>query len=361
MNDDIEITADVARHFAVVIGIDLYESSDILPPLRGPRNDANSFARWLADSGRLLKDHVQVVKASFRADESEPISHPLVPTLDDIHDALDRANRDVKALNGGRSGVVPNSRLYIFVAGHGMAKVRASAALFAPNARPHMWGRALNLQECIDWYKEHGPFAEVAVFADVCRTRYEKVGLMGLPFTVAPCPGDKKLWIFFATLDDDEAFEDPFTSPDPSSNRGYFSRALTECLSSAIWDAGYVTSSELSKNIRKRVQDLSEPLGPARQTCATEAPGVIDPPLVFSPPAGYCRVKVVVESTAQNGALELRDDSLQTIAHLDPAATGDVWQLALAPGDYSLVWSRGTLDVPEHAFRAMNGTVTVHV
>ena len=58
----------------------------------------------------------------------------------------------------------------------------SSAALLAVDAGKGMWGEALDLQACAQWYIDHGPFFEVIILADCCRSRYRDVSLPGVNF-----------------------------------------------------------------------------------------------------------------------------------------------------------------------------------
>lgn len=149
-------------HYAVVVGINFYNSRE-LPPLSGPMNDAEDFVRWLETDGGLHPDNIRSIPASANAADK-----PLRPTLAAIHEALNNINMDLLAQRADVK-VVPNSRLYIFVAGHGMAQKGVTAALFSTEAVKGLWGYMLNLQGCLQWYRDSGPFEEVVMFADVCR------------------------------------------------------------------------------------------------------------------------------------------------------------------------------------------------
>jgi hypothetical protein len=201
-------------HYAVVVGINFYTVSNILGPLSGPLNDASKFASWLERDGGLHPDNIRVVPASASSSEK-----PLKPTLTEIHETLSNVNNELFEIQRIRQpGVpipepVPGSRLYIFVAGHGMARKGVTAAIFSTEAgKAGIWAHVLSLQSCLQWYLDSGPFEEVVMFADVCRKRYEGVPIMNLPFNENKRPGDKRLITYYATSDGDLAYEDPAIS-----------------------------------------------------------------------------------------------------------------------------------------------------
>lgn len=348
-------------HYAVVVGINYYISPE-LPPLSGPLNDANKFVRWLEQEGGLDPANIRPVPAS-----ASPDDRPLEPTITAIHAALDNVNAELFAILGDEPGIVPDSRLYIFVAGHGMAQRGVAAALFSTEARHKNWGYVLNLQNCYQWYKDSGPFQEVIMFADVCRKRYEGVNTVGLPFDNDKNPGRKRLIIYYATSDGDPAYEDPVGgASEPDDRRGYFSRALTECLSTAVDPkVGYVTSLSLAESIDSRVHELSE--GHVRPPQDCEAEGSIYPPLHFGPDrSGYSNnypVTIRIANQVYGPELQLLDGSLKVVIDkFFPKATGDQWQRTLQPGLYELAWA----DIPTAAdkgkrFKVIDKPETVDV
>jgi hypothetical protein len=360
MNEDVNKNE---HHYAVVIGINLYYSK-LLPDLRGPIKDAGEFVRWLEASGGLKGDNIRVVPASVRSSDKDPLPEPLTPTLLSIHRTLLNVNDEMFAVLAPDANFVPDSRLYIFAAGHGMAKVGETASLFSTEADKGMWGYTLNLKGCLEWYRDFGPFAEVIMFADVCRTRYDDVGIVGLPFDRVPHSGDKRLIIYYATSDGDQAFEDTdaaVPNPRPDDKRGYFSRALTESLSSAVdLKEGYVTSVSLAQSVRKRVRELSVGNVNPPQVCLTE--GAIDPPLYFGPRRDGYPVQIRIISQVDRGELQLLDGSLNQIDNFGPNSTGVVWERYLQPGLYELSWkapvSPGNTGI---SFKVVDEPVTVDV
>ena len=354
-------------HYAVVIGINIYRS-DRLPSLSGPSNDAKDFKHWLKTEAGLNPDNIREVEASASSADD-----PLQPTLLSIHKALSNVNaelfgiqRDYFPFSDGKPGVVPNSRLYIFVAGHGMAQKSVTAALFAPEAVDEMWGYLLSLNSCVEWYTEYGPFAEVVMFADVCRGRYPNVGSMGLPFNQVECSDysdEPRTIIYYATSNNDVALEDTAEEvPDPNDRRGYFSRALTECLSTAVDPLqGYVTSVRLARDVRLRVAELSSAKGRPPQVCRTK--GDVEPPLLFGPKRSPYPVTIRLVSEARGEELQLRDGVYQVIASFFHKTVGDIWQTSpLWPGLYDLVWANTpTLEGDEIRFSVTDKPESVDV
>jgi hypothetical protein len=354
------------NHYAVVVGINLY-SSPLLPALHGPTRDAEDFVHWLKTSGGLKDSNIRTVPASARSSGAEPLN----ATLFSIHRALLNVNEEMSAILGKKGKVIPGSRLYIFVAGHGMSKAGETATLFSTEAGRGMWGYSLSLKSCLDWYRYYGPFAEVVMFADVCRTSYEDVGVMGLPFDKQRRKGKKRLIVYYATTDGDQAYEDAAAEvPNPDDRRGYFSRALIESLSSAVdYRKGYVTNVSLAESLSLRVGELSAQKVHPPQECLTE--GVISPPLFFGPrriayPTGKAEqaypLKIRVVSQLGGVELQLLDGSLTVIDRFYPKSAGDTLQKSLPTGLYDLQWKATPTAAYEiKRIRVEGGPVTVDV
>jgi hypothetical protein len=367
------------NHYAVVIGINLYTSSSLLPDLHGPTRDAEDFVHWLETSGGLKSSNIRKVPASARREvpaavrspDDDPLSSHLNPTLLSIHRTLLNVNEEMSAILGDNTKVIPGSRLYIFVAGHGMSKVGETATLFSTEAGKGMWGYSFSLKSCLDWYREYGPFAEVVMFADVCRTRYEDVGVMGLPFDKQIRGGEKRLIIYYATSDGDQAYEDTEADvPDPDDRRGYFSRALIESLASAVdHDKGHVTSVSLADSVKLRVHQLSAGVVHPPQECLIE--GTISPPLFFGPrriaypvqePSEVYPVRMRVVSQLCGVELQLLNGSLTLIDRFYPKSVGDIWEKFLPGGLYDLQWKvTSTAEYEIKTIRVEGGPVTVDV
>lgn len=364
------VNENTENHYAVVIGINLY-SSQLLPALHGPTRDAKDFVHWLETSGGLKSSNIRVVPASVRSSDAAPLPEPLNPTLFSIHQALLNVNEEMSIILGRSAKVIPGSRLYIFVAGHGMSKAGETATLFSTEAGKGMWGYAFSLKSCLDWYRDYGPFAEVVMFADVCRTRYEDVGVMGLPFDKRRRKGKKRLIIYYATTDGDQAYEDSEADvPNPDDRRGYFSKALIESLGSAVdYNEGYVTSVSLADTVSLKVNQLSAGKVHPPQECLTE--GVIAPPLYFGPrrmasavqkPNEVYPVQIRVSGQLCGIELQLLDGSLTVLDRFYPESIGYIWRKSLPRGLYELQWkTTPTAECEIKRIRVQGGPVTVDV
>lgn len=242
-------------HYAVVVGIDQYPGG--LPPLKGPVNDARAFADWLVSGsgGGLPVDNVAVVVSP---DEATTLEHA-TPTKERIDAALWRAIKAARAAvrslpEEERTQAQATTRLYFFVAGHGILPQGGQAALLDATAEPD---RPLNLELSgyVGYFTRDGTFAQVCTFADCCRTldRLANPGphTFGEPFETGEHTDTLTAW---AATAGNRAFEETTDSPD--GYRGYFSRALVEGLAGEAVDpaTGFVTGLELTAYTRRVVR-----------------------------------------------------------------------------------------------------------
>jgi hypothetical protein len=139
------------RDFAIVIGINLYEHSRELDELKGPRNDAEEFIRWLRQDYSLanLEEHNLI-----RRIESPDFSEIRIAVSALLHKIESSAGR----------------RLYIFCAGHGFETTSRDAGVYTSDYIESMNGARWNLMRTANWLRDSGRFQEVIVFMDCCRT-----------------------------------------------------------------------------------------------------------------------------------------------------------------------------------------------
>jgi hypothetical protein len=155
---------------AVVIGIRRYPDatapSKWITNLNGPDNDAAKVAEWLRqeDRGGLPHDNVRVVRS---ADFPEPFDDQVGPQQLAIHGALnDVARLPTTAFEGQYTG----RRLYIYVSGHGYAKMRNEAALVTAEADKDRPANIL-ITSWLNWFWNAARFKEFVLWADCCATR----------------------------------------------------------------------------------------------------------------------------------------------------------------------------------------------
>ncbi len=329
-----------AAHYAVVVGINYYRS---FTPLSGALNDARRFAEWLVapSGGGLDPDNVRCVPATEEFSDGD--HSRLMPRVGDILDAIADVNEEMRARLRSSPEEYARSRIYIYVAGHGMSAPSVPAALFTVEARQGSWGSALDLRALAHWYEEYGPFAEVVLFADCCRSRFRDVGVIGMPFEKEEMPyramgASPRVVTFYATLPDELSYEGP---TDTDAHRGVFSAALEQALSDAVSPIGYVTHVSLEANVRARITALTAPPYPQPpQTCQMQAS--LHPLVVFGPQRLQALVTIAVPVPAGKdftaGHIELLTSERQLVAASSRDLEGTTWEVRVKSGLYRCQW-----------------------
>jgi Caspase domain len=207
------------NHFALVIGINDYPN---FKSLKGPKDDALNFYKWLIDSetgGGLKKENVLL----FQSDNTKPFKDEIDIELDKLLDQVDKSD----------TSVIPR-RFYFYFSGHGLGLTSTDVGLCLP-----IWGtikfqmKALKMMNYVDNIKSKGQFHEVFVFLDCCRTSLLVAG--GEEFSSAilkPFP-DAKHVILYATSNTNPSFEAPISEAGAEKTdkiNGFFTTALIEAL-----------------------------------------------------------------------------------------------------------------------------------
>ncbi|GGI43889.1 hypothetical protein BCL57_000187 [Agromyces flavus] len=271
-------------HYGVVVGINRYPGG--YRELKGPVADARAFAVWLtaARQGGLPKENVRLVTTQRPFPKSLGEARPTKELIDDAlwesYKAL-RAKLDA-APEEHRTELRKQSRLYLFVAGHGIMPGGGDAALLDAKAeldRP----TNLDLGRYLDWFRRDGLFAEVCIFADCCRG-FELLAEPGSPGfgRAGRAPEAVRFLLALATSSGELSFED--VTSDADEWRGHFSYALMQGLNGAAADpeTGLVTSDALIAYARRIVTDRTAGLGPGRQQSVPEP--VVSGSLTFGQP-----------------------------------------------------------------------------
>lgn len=247
-------------HYAVVVGINRYPA---IGDLQGARGDAGRFRDWLVDpeGGDLPEGNVTLVTAS---PDEERIADVMsaVPTRENVDRALYRANCAVKQAMESRpeeewEAARQRTRLYFFLAGHGVVVDINSTALLMANAAFDLLGNHLAVRPYLDWYESSSPFREIVCFADCCRTSSGS-GLpfsFGPPFTTTPGALEKvDCFVGYATSLGDPAYEEQ--NADPDLARGHFTTALIDGLRGrSVTGKGVITSDSLADYVVRHVED----------------------------------------------------------------------------------------------------------
>ncbi|MGH4031913.1 caspase family protein [Actinomycetota bacterium Odt1-20B] len=318
-------------HYAVVVGINRYPA---ISDLRGPRGDAQRFAEWLVDpaGGDVPAANVTLVAAT---EEDEQVTDYTCakPTTANVVRALIRAHDAVRQALEERPESWAETRLYVFLAGHGIAPFGGDAALLMADAAMHMLGNHIAVGKYVEWYESASPFHEVVFFADCCRTRFGTVAPFAPPFTETNETPDKVNWLIgYAASLGDPAYES--LPADPDQARGYFTTALLEGLRGAggatVTD-GAVTSDKLRNYVQQHVLERARGVVSQRATFRTQ----LSEPLVLARLQGNGAYPVTLRFPAGfRGWVELRgrlDEPRRVFVEKDESVE------SLVPGLYRMI------------------------
>ena len=252
-------------HFAVVTGINKYPG--IETQLTSARSDARRFHEWLVDPRGGAVPEKQACFVAIEAEEEDMATtiFNAKPLRTQVNHALLSMHDKVYAEIGNEQEVWDKTRLYIYIAGHGVVPPAGRGALlFADSAPTKYWGDYLDLMQYELYYEKQYLFKEVILLADCCRETFE-----GLPVAIEPPFGNFRKppespcrVIGFATAWGRKAGEPISYGSDDSNGRGFFTRALLEGLrgKAADPDTGEVEIGRLATYVRRRVPRLAAEL-----------------------------------------------------------------------------------------------------
>ncbi len=325
-----------AFHFAIVMGIPHYPG---ISDLQSAGRDAASFYDWLVQDAGVPAANIEKVIAAQPA----PALWDARPTRTEFNNALRSLHQRLQQAIAPDPLRWKESRLYIYVSGHGIAPDGSEAALLMANAGSDAWGENIPCHAYLRRYEKCQYFAEVVIFADCCRLR-ESAEFLGPPFN---CDGGTNIgrvntFFGFATQQGDAAYE-PVGGADPNEARSYFTQALLEGLRGAAIDpvTGEINTTSLANYVNARVPAM---------TAGKDYPQVpkmpvdLAAPIVFRPapapkpgaaPARPLRQVQIVLPAAFAGRAVLRDAQFATLA--THAAAAGPWHATLPDGYYEVL------------------------
>lgn len=337
--------------YAVVVGIGGYP---LLPPLRGPENDADDFVDWLKRPSEQGGGGVPEANIAWLVSPE-----PQAPSVDDAHPILDEVLARFRTIKRAilNSPTGRARRLYIFMAGHGISPTPQETVLLMANADSETVGLHVAGYSYAEYFRLNALALEVVLIMDCCRDLM--IGVQPNPvlwpnLVMDSSGADVKIFYAFATKWASRSRE----KEDAGRMRGLFTRALLEGLNNAgNAPGGSITGSYLKNYIHNRLPELCAPdpvqtpdINPGTATSDIEFVRVAAP---IPPP----EVPIVIQATdGQALHLTLLDSNLQPRDTFDLPVQGS-WELSLPQGLYE-VDAAGT--GRSAIFRAL-GTEAVHV
>ncbi|MEU8413912.1 caspase family protein [Amycolatopsis japonica] len=248
-------------HYALVVGIGRYPGhSDLAAPV----NDAHAFRAWLLDheGGGLPEGNVRLVTTP---DDLAPAvsSRDATPVKEQIDNALLELEEQVTAAVEGDPSRWSVSRLYLYVAGHGIMPDRSdTTALLMANSdqRRGIWHN-IDIGLYLSWYARSAPYSEIVAFADCCRSWRGSAEGMPPPFTRVGRPREiVRQMACYASAPDQVAYEETDALIPLRQRHGYFTKALLAALREAPADEvlGGITSVTIGPYLKTSVRAATE-------------------------------------------------------------------------------------------------------
>lgn len=255
-------------HFAVVIGINRYPG--IKRQLTTARDDAEAFSAWLKspNKGGLPKDNVSEIWATPDEESGFVDSIDARPVRAEVYKSLRRFHRAVKGVSDENW---PQTRLYIYAAGHGLAPPEGRAAVIFADANPSegFWSEYLDLYRFNLLYEQFTPFFEILLLSDCCRELGNDMPPASRPPFSGKVRGATRRVQGYATEYSRMAGADISGSPSAEPQaRGFFTNALLEGLEGKARhdpQTGIVDSTQLGEYITRRVPELAAGVGYAQR------------------------------------------------------------------------------------------------
>jgi hypothetical protein len=259
-----------SNHFAVVVGIDRYpEMPD--RSLQYARNDAVAFYEWLTspNGGRVPSDNaklITVTEAEQASGARRPVRSEVTGFLKEFHKRVDKFDEPQWS----------ESRLYIYLSGHGVTPSDGLGALiFANSDPPFEWGEVLDLDICQRFYVKTPFFREIVLLGDFCReidAGIPAIGELTFGKSYRGSRPTRRVTGYGTSMsqksgEPKEALQTlpaittiPPTSPSKREARGFFTRAVLEGLrGGAIPDpiSGVVDIDRLNTYVKTRMPQLA--------------------------------------------------------------------------------------------------------
>lgn len=318
-------------HFAVVVGINRYPK---IGDLHGPVDDAERFAGWLAaPSGGGLPD--ENIERRVSSPGGAAVADDERPTELDVWGAIRSFQEKADEIVAADLGQWEQTRLYLFVAGHGITPAGGHGALLTANASYREPGHHIEVGRYRDFSAVNGHFREVVIFADCCRRFVHGAVLMPPPFLLRESGRPVRTLVGYGCALGELAFEGPDGPDDnPSDRRGYFTDALVRGLETAYDPRfGAVSSHTLQGYVRNDVADRAARNG--RRQSAEILPSADD--ILFGPvgdPPARHRLTIRLPGDA-TGRFELVDGTFALVESWQ--AGSPTWATTVPSGLYCVL------------------------
>ena len=325
-----------ANDRTIVVGVKDYPS---LGNLDGPENDARDFEAWLLDptGGGVPQGNIKRILSSDFVATANPLdAEPTTVRLQRAFDGL----YDLGEANGGKAG----RRLYLYLAGHGVAPSLEDAALLMANAARGRSGYHISGRTYANWFRQSAFFDEIVLFMDCCRENSARAGVQPSPYDPLSAPVPAHHLYGFATEWSRASRERPIGAG--GQIQGLFTIALLAGLRGGAPRnaAGQVTAETLVNFVHSYLPQLTTLNGIERQN--PEFDYYRPDPIVFSsgPPVRF-HVRVTLNGADAGKVVELLDGAYQPIPGVKTSTT--LWEWDVTLGMYKVQVQGGSSRVLE--------------
>lgn len=303
---------------AIVVGISHYPG---IGDLAGPENDALAFAEWLSSpsEGNVPEENIDLILSSAFPRCKDAVTAR--PTADAVKEAIDK----LYVIGDDSAGHV-GRRLYLFMAGHGLAFDLRDAALLMANAAKNRTGHHIPGSPYADWFCKSAYFEEVVLVMDCCLENGQFSPRQPCHLDDVAPSGNKHVRQYYAIAAE---FSRPAREiPDQNGQmRGVFTSAILAGLRQAPPGGGDVTGAWLEIIVPQFMTRLLK--GQESQTPNFYYQRNDDIIFVKSGTANY---RVRIHASRPGRTVELCDGALNGIP--PSGHSSETWEWELGPGIY---------------------------
>lgn len=314
---------------AVIIGISRYPG---LTNLQGPGNDLAAFEQWLLDPAGGGLDDANIHRTGTHLFAANPDR----PHMQDIKDVFWPITEQANA-----TGAALGDRLYIYLAGHGVAPEANDAALLAANTTAYHRDTAMSAIRYANYIGGRGVFREIFAIADCCRDDRSDLEWNGFPYTIRNCGPAARRLDAFAVRFPSKAREGELGG----EPRGFFTAALIDALRFGRREPEGLTPKGLKAHMLNFV--TAARLHTGATIDEPDVNGAAD--FVVSTKPAQDTVAVTLEFAAPDPthAVEVTGADGFSISR---TGTTTSWELALVPGFYQVLIPARGVAMPFFAF-----------
>lgn len=307
---------------AILVGINHYPELD---DLAGPENDAKAFAEWLTSpsEGDVPGKNIDLILSSKFPRRKNAVGAK--PTADAVKEAIDKLH----SIGDNGDGHV-GRRLYLFMAGHGLARDFKDTALLMANATKKRTGHHVPGPPYANWFRESAFFDEVVLIMDCCPEDYKLSPLQPCHLdpvsdSGGPRPAVRHYYVLAA-----KRGHPALELPDENGEiHGVLTRAILAGLRQGPPGGGDVRGEWLSGFVRSEI--------PQQRPDFDYDPDN-DIILVKGAAANF-RVRIHADMTDQSRTVEMCNGTLNLVP--PSARSAGTWEWELGPGIYKYGYTDG--------------------